>query len=124
MKVGIVGLGLIGGSIFKDLKALGYDVVAVSQSQNGKNISQNYGVLKDCNLVFVCSSMNKTLSILDKLEDVLKSDTIVADVCSLKVLFAKKQDRINLYPPIRWQGRKIKAMKILFAVCLKARNGF
>ena len=98
MKVGIVGLGLIGGSIFKDLKALGYDVVAVSQSQNGKNISQNYGVLKDCNLVFVCSSMNKTLSILDKLEDVLKSDTIVADVCSLKSFVCKKTRPYKFIP--------------------------
>ena len=38
VKVGVIGLGLIGGSIFKDLKALGYDVVAVSKSQSGENI--------------------------------------------------------------------------------------
>ena len=35
MKIGIIGLGLIGGSIYRDLKKLNYDVVAVSQSQNG-----------------------------------------------------------------------------------------
>ena len=67
MKIGIVGLGLIGGSIFKDLKALGYEVIAVSKSQDGENIYKNYEVLKDCNLVFVCSAMNKTLEILDSL---------------------------------------------------------
>ena len=38
MKIGIIGLGLIGGSIFKDLKRINYDVVAVSTSQNGENI--------------------------------------------------------------------------------------
>ena len=31
MKIGIVGLGLIGGSIFKDLTRLGYDCVGISQ---------------------------------------------------------------------------------------------
>ena len=30
MKIGVVGLGLIGGSIFKDLISLNYDVVGVS----------------------------------------------------------------------------------------------
>ena len=29
MKIGIIGLGLIGGSIFKDLKRLGHDVIAI-----------------------------------------------------------------------------------------------
>ena len=67
MKIGIIGLGLIGGSIFKDLKRLNYDVVAVSASQNGENIYKDYEILKTCDLVFVCSAMNKTLEILDKL---------------------------------------------------------
>ena len=119
MKVGIVGLGLIGGSIFKDLKALGYDVVAVSQSQNGKNISQNYGVLKDCNLVFVCSSMNKTLSILDKLEDVLKSDTIVADVCSLKSFVCKKTRPYKFIPSHPMAGTENKGYENSFCGMFK-----
>ena len=42
MNIGIISLGLIGGSIFKDLLKLGYDVVGVSQSQSGNNI------YKDC----------------------------------------------------------------------------
>ena len=32
MKIGIIGLGLIGGSLFKDLKK-NYDVIAISKSQ-------------------------------------------------------------------------------------------
>ena len=64
MKIGIVGLGLIGGSIFKDLKKIGYNIVAVSKSQNGENIFKNYNVLEECQLVFVCSAMNKTLDIM------------------------------------------------------------
>ena len=43
MKIGVVGLGLIGGSTFKKLKALNHDVVGISNSQNGKdqNITNN-----------------------------------------------------------------------------------
>ena len=67
MKIGVIGLGLIGGSIFKELKSKSYDIVAVSNSQNGENIFKTYEVLKDCDLVFVCSPMNKNLKILDDL---------------------------------------------------------
>ena len=42
MKIGIIGLGLIGGSIFKDLRKLEYDVVAVSKSQTGNKIYKDY----------------------------------------------------------------------------------
>ncbi len=90
MKIGIIGLGLIGGSIFKDLKRLGYDVIAISQSQKGERISKTYDNLKDCGIIFVCSAMNKTLSVLDELEKFISSDTIVTDVCSLKSFVCKK----------------------------------
>ena len=91
MKIGVIGLGLIGGSIFKDLLKLNYDVIAVSNSQNGEKIFKDYSVLKDCALVFVCSPMNKTLEILDKLESILPSETVVTDVCSLKSFVCKKR---------------------------------
>ena len=89
-KIGIVGLGLIGGSIFKDLKNLNYDVIAVSKSQSGENIYKNYEVLKDCNVIFVCTPMNKTIEILDELENILPQNAIVTDVCSLKEFITKK----------------------------------
>ena len=89
-KIGVVGLGLIGGSIYKDLKSFDYDVVAVSQSQTGENICKTYDILKDCEIVFVCSAMNKTLSVLDELERVLLPETVVTDVCSLKTFVCKK----------------------------------
>ena len=84
MKIGVVGLGLIGGSIFKGLKAKGFDVNGVSKSQQGEGIYKNYDVLTDCDVVFVCTAMNKTLAVLDELEKYLKPETLVTDVCSLK----------------------------------------
>ena len=44
-KIGIIGIGLIGGSLFKDLRK-NYDVIAVSASQNGEKIFKDYNVLK------------------------------------------------------------------------------
>jgi arogenate dehydrogenase (NADP+) len=90
MKIGIIGLGLIGGSLFKDLTKK-YDVIAVSQSQNGDKIFKSYDVLKDRDLIFVCTPMNKTLAVLDELENYLSPDTVVTDVCSLKKFVSEKQ---------------------------------
>ena len=66
MKIGVIGLGLIGGSIFKSLQGK-YELVGVSSSVKEENISNDYSTLLDCDLVFVCTPMNATLEILDKL---------------------------------------------------------
>lgn len=97
-KIGIVGLGLIGGSIFKDLKAIGYDVTAVSKSQSGENIYKDYDALKNCSLIFVCSPMNKTLEVLDELEEILNPETVVTDVCSLKEFVCRKKRPYRFVP--------------------------
>ena len=98
MKIGVVGLGLIGGSIYRDLIKLDYEVIAVSQSQNGVGIYKDYDVLKTCDIIFVCSAMNKTLEILDKLEQIVFPDTIVTDVCSLKQFVSKKKRPYKFIP--------------------------
>ena len=65
MKIGVVGLGLIGGSIFKALRD-DYNVVGISSSVKEENVSQDYETIKDCDLVFVCTPMSATLEVLDK----------------------------------------------------------
>lgn len=98
MKIGVVGLGLIGGSIFKRLRLEGFEVVGISKSQDGENIYKSYEYLKDCNVVFVCSAMNKTLDILDELENFLTPETIVTDVCSLKKFVCEKKRPYRFIP--------------------------
>ena len=99
-KIGVVGLGLIGGSIFKDLIKLGYEVTGVSKSQTGKivNVVDNYTPLFDCELVFVCKEMSKTISVLNELEEYLPPETVVCDVCSLKEFVSKKEYKYNFIP--------------------------
>ncbi len=89
-KVGITGLGLIGGSILKGLyKTKKYELFAHSSSSSNKALkyaisSNDINILKDCDIIFVSSSISKTLKILDKLNEILDKKTIVADVCSIK----------------------------------------
>ena len=99
MKIGIVSLGLIGGSIYKSLELLDkYELVAVSNSVKGNNISTDYSILKDCDVVFVCSPMNATLKVLDKLDVILQPNTIVTDVCSLKTFVSQKKYSFKFIP--------------------------
>lgn len=114
MKIGVIGLGLIGGSIFKDLRKLNYDVIAISQSQNGENIYKSYENLKDCNLIFVCSPMNKTLNVLDELEKYIKPETIVTDVCSIKSFVCQKARPYKFIPSHPMAGTEHKGFENSF----------
>lgn len=113
MKIGIIGLGLIGGSLFKELKKA-YDVVAVSNSQNGENIYKSYDILKDRDIIFVCTPMNKTLSVLDELENLLNKDTVVTDVCSLKEFVCKKNRPYKFIPSHPMAGTENKGYENSF----------
>ena len=113
MKIGIIGLGLIGGSLFKDLTKK-YDVIAVSQSQNGDKIFKSYDVLKDRVLIFVCTPMNKTLAVLDELENYLSPDTVVTDVCSLKKFVSEKQRPYKFIPSHPMAGTEHKGFENSF----------
>lgn len=113
MKIGIIGLGLIGGSLFKDLQK-DYDVIAVSQSQNGDRIYKDYEILKDRDIIFVCTPMNKTLKVLDDLEDILPQTATVTDVCSLKEFVCKKQRPYNFIPSHPMAGTEHKGFENSF----------
>ena len=98
-KIGIISLGLIGGSLFKCLIQKGYDVCAVTRNKEtiiqakelSVNVSDDINTLKNCEVIFVCSPMSKCEEILDKLENIIPPSTIVADVCSLKSFLMNKK---------------------------------
>ncbi len=120
MKIGVVGLGLIGGSIFKSLQNSGkYDLVGVSSSVKEDNISSDYNTLKNCNLVFVCTPMSVTLEILDELETILPVNTIVTDVCSLKGFVSKKKYSYKFIPSHPMAGTENSGWENSFADLFK-----
>lgn len=114
--IGIVGLGLIGGSIYKSLQGMGIEVIGISNSQNGveENITNDLTALKDCEMVFVATPMNKTLEMLDKLEDILDKKTIVTDVCSLKEFVCKKQRPYKFIPSHPMAGTEFQGFENSF----------
>ena len=95
MKIGIVGLGLIGGSILKSLAQKGFEMFAVSRNlqtlESAKTVcnavSTDLQILKDCEIVFVAVPMSNVLETLEKLEAILPQNTVVTDVSSLKEFF-------------------------------------
>ncbi len=90
LKIGIAGLGLIGSSLLRVLHKKGYKILSYSASSFNKakeyslDASDNLEILKDADVVFVCSTIEKTPEILEKLNPLLKKETIVTDVCSVK----------------------------------------
>ena len=114
MKIGIVGLGLIGGSIFKSLKDK-YDVIGVSSSVQEENIYKDYNKLKDCNLIFVCTPMSVTLDILEKLDSILPSTAIVSDVSSLKGFVSKRKYSYKFIPSHPMAGTENSGWENSFA---------
>ncbi|MBO7671889.1 prephenate dehydrogenase/arogenate dehydrogenase family protein [bacterium] len=114
MKIGVIGLGLIGGSIFKNLKEQGFDVIGISKSQSGENITSDWNDLKSCNVVFVCTPMNKCLAALDKLEEILPAETVVTDVCSLKNFVCKKARSYKFIPSHPMAGTEKKGFENSF----------
>ncbi len=98
MNVGIISLGLIGGSILKALANDEYNLICVTRNKETiekaksytKYVSDDYKTLKDCDIVFAASPINKTIEVLDELEHIVKPDCIVLDCASVKEFVMKK----------------------------------
>lgn len=99
MKIGIISLGLIGGSLFKRLCKTEHEIFAVTRNEEtiqkakkySLNVSNNYETLKACQIVFVATPINKTLEVLDSLENILPNDCIVLDCASVKEFVMQKE---------------------------------
>lgn len=94
MNIGIVGLGLIGGSIGLDLRSRGFDVFGVSSRQQTCDRAQERGVVNEASIhlslmaaadvVFICTPLGSIEPIVRDLVPYLSPDTIVTDVGSVK----------------------------------------
>lgn len=94
IKIGIVGLGLIGGSLGLDLRQLGFEVLGVSRQSGTCNRAIELGVvdqasvelslLARADLVFVCTPIGAIASTVKQLIPYLATEAILTDVGSVK----------------------------------------
>ncbi|MEB3211390.1 MAG: prephenate/arogenate dehydrogenase [Leptolyngbyaceae bacterium] len=104
MKIGIIGLGLIGGSLGFDLKALNeHRIIGVSRRgstceraiQRGA-VDEAYtdlGAIASADLIFICTPIGSIIPTLQQLTPQLPPTTIVTDVGSVKasIVYAAEQ---------------------------------
>lgn len=94
MRIGIVGLGLIGGSLGFDFRRLGHTVLGVARRQTTcdtaiargavDQVSTSLGSLATAEVVFICTPIAVIESTVIDLASHLKSETIMTDVGSVK----------------------------------------
>ncbi len=96
-KIGFIGLGLIGGSIAKNIRKIypdttliGFDVDAgaLSDALKDKTLSQTADSVDirfaDCDVIFLCAPTHFNIAYLKQLRSLIKDDCILTDVGSVK----------------------------------------
>ena len=108
MHIGIIGLGLIGGSIAKTLKKvhaqnsfiIGFDTDGQSSRQALEEgaidqIATELGVeFSKCNVIFICTPISCIDKIVEKLLPFITSDCILTDIGSTKASVMTKVNKI------------------------------
>ncbi len=94
MNIGIVGLGLIGGSLGLDLRSLGHQVLGVSRRQATCRVAKERGIVDESDVdlklmasaevVFVCTPIALIAPTVQQLVPYLAADAIITDVGSVK----------------------------------------
>jgi arogenate dehydrogenase (NADP+) len=94
MNIGIIGLGLIGGSIAWDLKTQGYTVLGVSRRDRTCTVAVERGIvdrastelssLAEADVIFLCTPIGQIQATVEQLIPHLRPDTILTDVGSVK----------------------------------------
>ncbi|MGB3208482.1 MAG: prephenate/arogenate dehydrogenase [Crinalium sp.] len=94
MNIGIVGLGLIGGSLGLDLRAQGHKVLGVSRREETcqqaitlgvvDDASVNFNILAGTDVVFICTPIAAIAPTVEQLIPYLTPETIITDAGSVK----------------------------------------
>lgn len=94
MKIGIVGLGLIGGSLGIDLRRLGHRVIGISRKKSTCIRACEMGavdeadvepsLIKDVDVAFICTPLGVMESVVEEIIPYLKPSAILTDVGSVK----------------------------------------
>ncbi len=100
MNIGVIGLGLIGGSIAKAIsentshKALGYDKSesVIYRAKLIGAISEEFSLQNPsvCDMIILALYPNDTIEVFNEIAPLLKEGTIVIDCCGVKELVCHK----------------------------------
>jgi len=105
LKIGIIGLGLIGGSLAKALKfKLGAEIAAFNRSEDSlvaafnEGVINNYstsdlGIFSDCDYIFICTPVDKIITYVEKLLPYIKKDCVITDGGSTKANICEQMER-------------------------------
>jgi arogenate dehydrogenase (NADP+) len=94
MKIGIVGIGLIGASLGWDFRQMGHQVIGVSRQPTTCKTAEQMGIcdrascdladLQDTEMIFVCTPIAAILPTIEQLIPHLQPETIITDAGSVK----------------------------------------
>ena len=97
MKIGFIGLGLIGGSIARAVRYFYPDTEIIAHSRTRASVEQavadgviNRGIdqidedFSDCTYIFLCAPVSSNAKYLEQLKPLIGPDCIITDVGSTK----------------------------------------
>ena len=106
MKIGFIALGLIGGSIAKNIRKRFPDcfITALNRSESTLHSALEDGVIdhgtctvddsfRDCDLIFLCAPVDTNIRYLRELKPLIGKDTILTDVGSVKNMIHEAVER-------------------------------
>lgn len=105
MKIGVVGLGLMGGSYIKAFKKLKFEAVygfdldhtiveAAYCNELINNSTNDYELLKDVDVLFICLYPHTSLEFIRDYQHLLKTGCILTDIIGLKNEFILSLNKI------------------------------
>ena len=109
LKIGFIGLGLIGGSIAKKLREVYPDIFIIAYNRSTKSrtdalndkvaniatdkIDANFN---DCDYIFLCTPVEQNIKYLSILKDIISTECIITDVGSVKGNIHKEIDTLAM----------------------------
>ncbi len=94
MKIGIVGLGLIGGSLGLDLRSQGHHIIGISRQEETCKIALEKGIadesstkleaLSNAEIILVCTPIAAIAKTIKQIIPYINPETIITDVGSVK----------------------------------------
>ena len=108
-KIGFIGLGLIGGSIAKKIKANCPETQIYATAHHIETIQEAYkeGIIEnsnllsmsdfsECDCIFLCAPVQRNLDYLAQLKDIIKKDCYITDVGSTKTEIHEEVIRLDM----------------------------